>query len=614
MKTKNKVYGLFLTIKNFGSHMNSKKIFFLIFITAGLFFSVQNKIKAQSPPAPVAVAATDIASYSFVANWSEATGAEGYFVDVATDAGFASIISGYNHVYVGNLLSVQVVGLTASTTYFYRVQANNSFGISGPSNIISLTTSLPSTTARPATDITRKSFTAHWDTLAISITYYLDVATDNLFTNYVNGFTNRNVGNVIKYQLDTILTSNTNYYYRVRTANVNSISSNSNTISVTTLASAPTTPVNLNASAVQPGVVLLTWSNNSNYETGFKIERKLSSQSDFTLLGQAPAAATSYLDLTVEENRQYDYRIKGFNTSLESDYSNIATVTSAFSDVNPPSNLIAKAPSIGKVVLTWNDNSSNEVAFSIERKISTQTDFIFLDRVQANYTTYQDNTVAQKTTYNYRVIAFNGNTQSTYSNVATITTLFSSLNAPTQLTAASPAVGWVVLSWTDNTKDELGFKVERKLFSESNFTLIDSVVQDATSYWDAKTNSGKIYNYRVKAYNLNNESDYSNIVTVTSLTSIDDNKIIPVNYSLAQNFPNPFNPETVIGYQLPASGYVSLKVYDLLGREVSTLVNEEKAAGSYEVKFDAKNLPSGIYFYTIQAGEFNQVRKMLLLK
>jgi len=88
----------------------------------------------------------------------------------------------------------------------------------------------------------------------------------------------------------------------------------------------------------------------------------------------------------------------------------------------------------------------------------------------------------------------------------------------------------------------------------------------------------------------------------------------PRKYQLFQNFPNPFNPITKINYQIPELSFVTLKVYDVLGSEIVTLVNEEKPIGSYEVKFDATNLPSGIYFYRIQAGSFVETKKMLLLK
>ncbi len=87
-----------------------------------------------------------------------------------------------------------------------------------------------------------------------------------------------------------------------------------------------------------------------------------------------------------------------------------------------------------------------------------------------------------------------------------------------------------------------------------------------------------------------------------------------MEFSLEQNYPNPFNPSTTISWQSPVSSYQTLKVYDVLGNEVATLVNEEKPAGSYEVTFDASGLSSGIYFYKMQSGSFVETKKMLLLK
>ena len=89
---------------------------------------------------------------------------------------------------------------------------------------------------------------------------------------------------------------------------------------------------------------------------------------------------------------------------------------------------------------------------------------------------------------------------------------------------------------------------------------------------------------------------------------------IPNEYALGQNYPNPFNPITMIKYQLPANGFVSLKVYDVLGKEVATLVNEYKVAGYYDVEFNATNLSSGVYFYKLQAGNFVVTKKLLLTR
>ncbi len=89
---------------------------------------------------------------------------------------------------------------------------------------------------------------------------------------------------------------------------------------------------------------------------------------------------------------------------------------------------------------------------------------------------------------------------------------------------------------------------------------------------------------------------------------------IPLEYALEQNYPNPFNPTTTISYQLPKDGMVTLKVYDILGAEVATLVNEEKIAGKYEVNFNARKLASGVYIYRLQASDYISVKKMMLLK
>jgi hypothetical protein len=93
-----------------------------------------------------------------------------------------------------------------------------------------------------------------------------------------------------------------------------------------------------------------------------------------------------------------------------------------------------------------------------------------------------------------------------------------------------------------------------------------------------------------------------------------ENKNEPVEYALFNNYPNPFNPTTTIKYEIPGRSFVTVKVYDVLGNEITTLVNEEKSAGNYEVTFSPQGLPSGIYFYQLQAGSFFQTNKMILLK
>jgi hypothetical protein len=94
----------------------------------------------------------------------------------------------------------------------------------------------------------------------------------------------------------------------------------------------------------------------------------------------------------------------------------------------------------------------------------------------------------------------------------------------------------------------------------------------------------------------------------------DQSNEIPSGFVLEQNYPNPFNPSTTIKYSTPFSEFITVKVYDVLGREVATLINEEKSAGSYEVNFNASQLSSGIYFYKLTTGNFVETKKMILMK
>ncbi len=103
----------------------------------------------------------------------------------------------------------------------------------------------------------------------------------------------------------------------------------------------------------------------------------------------------------------------------------------------------------------------------------------------------------------------------------------------------------------------------------------------------------------------------STLPKIQQMQTVDSN---PTSYSLLQNYPNPFNPTTMISYQVPNDGFVTLKIYDMLGREVRTLVNGYKSQGKYSVSFDASNISSGVYFYQLKSGNYTSIKKMVLLK
>lgn len=174
--------------------------------------------------------------------------------------------------------------------------------------------------------------------------------------------------------------------------------------------------------------------------------------------------------------------------------------------------------------------------------------------------------------------------------------------------------GLVQLSWrTISETNSLMFDVERKS-ENSEWTKIGEVIAAGNSnspkdysFADRKLTSGK-YQYRLKMIDADGSYQYSNIAEVEIS--------LPAEFSLSQNYPNPFNPSTTISYQLAANSFVTLKVYDVLGNEIATLVNEQQETGFYSLPFTTseKQLANGMYIYKIQAGDFTQTKKMLLIK
>ncbi|MCC6398228.1 MAG: T9SS type A sorting domain-containing protein, partial [Bacteroidetes bacterium] len=140
-------------------------------------------------------------------------------------------------------------------------------------------------------------------------------------------------------------------------------------------------------------------------------------------------------------------------------------------------------------------------------------------------------------------------------------------------------------------------------------------VSGYTSCYDVKWDSNKnLYTQSYYGWTVD-KWEYQGTLPTISVTGVQlTGSAGPDGYTLLQNYPNPFNPSTTIEFSVPASGFVSLRVVDLLGREIATLVNEQKPAGTYRATFDATGLPSGTYFYSLTAGSFSGVKKMVLVK
>lgn len=179
--------------------------------------------------------------------------------------------------------------------------------------------------------------------------------------------------------------------------------------------------------------------------------------------------------------------------------------------------------------------------------------------------------------------------------------------------------GNVTLSWrTASELNNRGFEIQRAFIKNNDgqkhpdYFTIGFVEGKGTTadenYYSYKDNPGisGVYHYRLKQTDFNGDVHYSEEIEV--------NLSLGINFKLDQNYPNPFNPKTTISFELPASAHVTLKLFDVLGNEISTLLNREEPAGIHEYDFDGSRLASGIYLYKMQAGTFEQTRKMILLK
>ncbi|MCW8805510.1 MAG: choice-of-anchor D domain-containing protein [Ignavibacteriaceae bacterium] len=171
----------------------------------------------------------------------------------------------------------------------------------------------------------------------------------------------------------------------------------------------------------------------------------------------------------------------------------------------------------------------------------------------------------------------------------------------------------VTLNWSTATEtNNSGFEIERTSSDQESWQKMGFVAGSGTStefrsysFIDENVSVGN-YSYRLKQIDFSGQFEYSDIIEI-EVTS-------PNEYSLEQNYPNPFNPTTTISYSIKEKGLVTLRIFDVLGNEVKTLVNEDQEVGVYRLEFNASFFASGIYFYSLKAGDFVSTKKMILLK
>ena len=282
---------------------------------------------------------------------------------------------------------------------------------------------------------------------------------------------------------------------------------------LTTTPPAVAAPSNLNATSSDDSSANLTWVNNSFSELGYRIESKIGSTGTYEVLTSLGPNTTAATIASLIEGTQYYFRVQGVNAGGRSAYSNETSVTTV---LNHPSRLTARPLSSSQVLLNWTDNSATETGFRIERSPVTDTNFTEIATVGANTTSFTDSGLNEATKYWYRVRAYNAVTTSAYSNETSATTLYNIPAPPSGLTITSLLSNKVSLSWTDNSGDETGFKIQRKTGATGTYTTIKRTAANVTSYNDSTVIDGTLYYYRVCAANGAGDSAFSNEASGTT--------------------------------------------------------------------------------------------------
>ena len=473
------------------------------------------------PAAPTSLTALAVSPSQINLSWTDNSNNEdGFQIERCQGASCSSFVQ---IVTVGpNVTTYQNTGLTAGTSYSYRVRAINATGLSTYSN-----TATATTTATPPADPTLLTATAvsasqinlSWtDNADNEDGFQIERCTGASCSNFAQIGTA--LANATTFQ-NTGLSASTTYSYRVRANNTGGTSGYSNTVPATTPVAAPAAPTSLTASTVSASQINLSWTDNSNNEDGFQIERcQGASCSNFVQIATVLANVTTYQNTELTAATSYSYRVRANNAGGSSAYSNPATAVTAITPPAAPTGLTATAVSSSQINLGWTDNATNEAGFEIERCTGdTCVNFVQIATVGPNVTAYSNTTgLSASTAYAYRVRATNTGGASAYSNTATATTLVPPPAAPTALTATGVSTSQINLAWTDNATNEDGYYVERCTGAACvNFAQIQIVGPNATSYQDTGLTAGTTYRYQVRAYNTGGVSGYSNIANGTTI-------------------------------------------------------------------------------------------------
>jgi transcriptional regulator CtsR len=496
----------------------------------GTYYGMQHRavtvIRLNSPASnpPSDLIASPVSSSQIDLTWQDNSDDEtGFKIERKTGTGSYSQIAT-----VGvNVKSYSNSGLSTGTTYYYRVRAYNAAGDSACSDEASATTLPPAppapTLKSPASGSTVPSLTPRleWNASSGAVSYGIQVSTSSGFTTLVADetgmpdlFCDVELG---------ILKWNTTYYWRVNAANgYNSTSVwSSSRYFKTAVGPPPTAPSDLMASPVSSSRIDLTWQDNSDSETGFKIERKTGSGS-YSQIATVGANVKSYSNSGLSANSTYYYRVRAYSAAGNSNYSNEASATTL---PPPPPAPTLKSPASGSTVsnltprLEWNA-SSGAVSYGV--LVATSSSFtnvvVSVTGITDLYYDVAPGILNWNTNYYWRINAVNSfDSTSSWSSYRYFKTAVGPPpTAPSDLMASPVSSSRIDLTWQDNSNDETGFKIERKTGSGS-YSQIANVGANVTSYSSSRLGANTTYYYRVRTYKATLNSDYCEEASATTL-------------------------------------------------------------------------------------------------
>ncbi|MFQ5569738.1 MAG: fibronectin type III domain-containing protein [Rhodothermales bacterium] len=315
--------------------------------------------------------------------------------------------------------------------------------------------------------------------------------------------------------MDRGLAANTTYTYRVRATNASGESKYTDPNSATTLLPLPGAPGDLIARSDSSRRVRLSWSDNSDHETGFMIERR-SSEDAFSEVARVGANTTEHADAALSPNTAYSYRVAAISDRGEAVYSEEVQALTLPAE---PFDLAVEAVSQTEVVLAWSYPGAPRPGFRIERRGEQEVQFREITPVPTDSTRFMDRGLAANTTYTYRVRATNDSGDSGYTDEASDLTRPA---IPSNLEARAATPDGITLSWTDNSPRPSRFRMERRSEGGS-FEDVADVAPGLTTFTDRGLAANATYHYRVRAVNTSGDSDPSEAVPALTYPAVPSN-------------------------------------------------------------------------------------------